>query len=96
MRPTFEPWTLYDEWQAAHRPGRLPEPIREMYAAHGRAPGKHCQTCRHLVRLSNGKRRRWLKCRKYPYTDRTASTDWKAGFLACGLHAQDPNDKPDL
>lgn len=76
--------SLFPEWQEQHAQDViLPKRILVMHAMNGKAEGKFCKTCKHLMRFKQSAR--WMKCSKSKITG-GAGTDWKASFPACGLH----------
>lgn len=66
-------------------PAVEPRPRRHqvMIRLHGRREGRQCRSCARLVRTSWG-RQRYLKCEAFGVSA-SATTDWRAGWEACGL-----------
>lgn len=58
------------------------DPHQQMLALYGQRRGFTCGRCKHL--LDNGKNRPIFKCAKFGET-RSAATDWRVKWQACGL-----------
>ena len=83
--------TLFPEWVKAHESDDplLPARIRAMHNIHGKVEGQTCKKCTHLVRFRAGSY--WFKCELTKQTH-GASTDWRAGWQACGKYEEGPQD----
>jgi hypothetical protein len=65
------------------KPVRGLSPIQQMHKLHGQRVGFYCQNCQHLRRTGNN--RTYFKCGKFVITS-GSGTDWRAGYVACGLY----------
>lgn len=60
----------------------LPKQIRDMHALYGVRHGAKCGNCVQFLRFKQGGY--WSKCSRARQSN-SAATDWRAGWLACGL-----------
>lgn len=71
---------------------RAAEVMRDkLHFMYGQKPGLTCKTCKHLKRQFHHDKV-YYKCAK-AYQSRSASTDWRVNWTACGLHWADGEEE---
>jgi hypothetical protein len=81
MRPSWEELAKLDVDNRIHAASRG---LAAMHLNHGRALGKRCGDCVHLVRVHGDHQIVPFKCTEYRISN-SAASDWRKKWDACGL-----------
>lgn len=87
MPPTWDDMRQ-KKLDAEQRYAGEPKPLRAMHLAHGTTPGKTCGDCKFILGVRQSTT--WYKCQKYRLS-RSASSDFRLKWEACGLWEQGPD-----